>query len=352
VKPRGPSDAAAEPPAAAKRLRELAAARGARTLLRLAGGLDPVRAVAWGGALGRTWARLGLARSEDALVNLRIAFPGWSERRRREVLERSFANLGRGVAELAFLERLTPENVGELVSVEGLEHFHAARAAAPDVGVIALTAHFGNFELLAVAMALRGFPITIVYRERGPDLEATLRSWRELHGTTTIPRGSAARGVLRALREGRVVAMTLDQDTPRREGVFVPFFSRLACTRDAPARIAMRTGAPVLPVFVFRRSDGHRHHMRCLPPLALEPAGSDPEGAVLENVRRMTRVIEDAIREAPDQWAWTHRRWRTQPPGEPRPYAIAGRRARPLWLPHGPRGSARAGPEASAAPEP
>jgi len=302
--------------------------------------------VAWGGALGRTWARLGLVRTQDALVNLRIAFPEWSEARRREVLERSFANLGRGVAELAFLERLTPENVEDVVSVEGMEHFHAARAAAPDVGVIALTAHFGNFELLAVAMALRGFPITIVYRERGPDLEATLRSWRELHGTTTIPRGSAARGVLRALRERRVVAMTLDQDTPRREGVFVPFFSRLASTRDAPARIAMRTGAPVLPVFVFRRGESHRHHMRCLPALDLEPAGGDPEGAVRENVRRMTRVIEDAIREAPDQWAWTHRRWRTQPAGEPRPYPTGGMRSRALRVPRA------APPAAGSRPDP
>jgi KDO2-lipid IV(A) lauroyltransferase len=317
-------------------------------VLGLAGRLDRSRAVAWGGTLGRSWARLGGLRTEDALVNLRIAFPAWSEARRREVLERSFANLGRGIAELAFLDRLTAENVGDVVSVEGLEHFHAARESAPDVGVIALTAHFGNFELLAVAMALRGFPITIVYRERGPDLEATLRSWRELHGTTTIPRGSAARGVLRALRERRVVAMTLDQDTPRREGVFVPFFSRLACTRDAPARIAMRTGAPVLPVFVFRRGESDRHHMRCLPALALEPAGSDPEAAVLENVRRMTRVIEDAVREAPDQWAWTHRRWRTQPHGEPRPYPLGGWRARPLRPPRATGGPAQ--PAADAAP--
>ena len=303
-----------------KQLREIATARAARGVLALAGRLGERRALAWGGALGRSWVRLGLARTEDALVNLRIAFPEWSEARRRAVLERSFANLGRGLAELAFLERLTAENVDDVVSVEGLEHFQAARARSPEVGVIALTAHFGNFELLAVAMALRGIPITIVYRERAPDLEATLLGWRELHGTTVVPRGSAARGVLRALRDGRVVAMTLDQDTPRREGIFVPFFSRLACTRDAPARIAMRTGAPVLPVFLFRKGESHRHHMRCLPALALEAAGSDPEGAVRENVRRMTHAIEEAIRQAPDQWAWSHRRWRTQPPGEPRPY--------------------------------
>lgn len=317
----------------AQRLRETLSPRAAQAFLALVGRMDQRRAVALGGGLGRIWTRLGLARTRDALANLRIAFPDWTEARRRGVLERSFANLGRGLAELAFLDRLTPENVGDLVSVEGLEHFDAAREASPDGGVIALTAHFGNFELLAVAMALRGIPITIVYRERAPALDATLRSWRELHGTAAIPRGSAARGVLRALRGGRVVAMTLDQDTPQREGVFVPFFSRLACTRDAPARIAMRTGAPVLPVFLFRRGERHAHHMRCAPPLALEPAGSDPEGAVRENVGRMARAIEDAIREAPDQWTWSHRRWRTQPPGEPRPYPPGGLRLRELRVP-------------------
>jgi KDO2-lipid IV(A) lauroyltransferase len=185
-------------------------------------------------------------------------------------------------------------------------------------------------------MALRGFPITIVYRERAPALEALMRSWRELHGTTTIPRGSAARGVLRALREGRIVAMTLDQDTPRREGIFVPFFTRLACTRDAPARIAMRTGTPVMPAFLFRRDGSHRHEIRCFPALALEPAGGDAEGALRENVRRMVRAIEEAIREAPDQWAWSHRRWRTQPPGEARPYPSRGR-GRALRVPGAPR---------------
>ncbi len=121
--------------------------------------------------------------------------------------------------------------------------------------------------------------------------------------------------------------MLIDQDTPRREGIFVPFFSRLACVRDAPARIAMRTGAPVVPVFIFRLGEGDRHVVRFHPALPMESGDGPREKAIHENVVRMTRAIEGAIRTAPDQWTWNHRRWKTQPPGEPRPYPSRRRRS-------------------------
>jgi KDO2-lipid IV(A) lauroyltransferase len=268
------------------------------------------------------------------LANLRIAFPHWTEAQRERVLEASFANVARGVAELAFLQRLTPENLGEVVRFEGLEHFESARRDSGGAA-IGLSAHFGNFELLAVAMALRGAPLAIVHRERSPRLDALIQGWRGSQGARLLARGSAARASLRALHEGRVLAMLVDQDTPKEEGVFVPFFGRLACTRDAPARIAMKTGAPVVPFFIFREGTSGRHVIRCSPRLALVPEGQDREAAIFENVRRMTRVVEDAIREAPDQWTWSHRRWHNQPPGEPRPYS-SRRHARRTTLEPGP----------------
>jgi KDO2-lipid IV(A) lauroyltransferase len=107
-----------------------------------------------------------------------------------------------------------------------------------------------------------------------------------------------------------------------------------------------------MPVFLFRRDGSHRHEIRCFPALALEPAGSDAEGALRENVCRMVGAIEEAIRAAPDQWAWSHRRWRTQPPGEPRPYPSRGRR-RALRVPLAPRvevaGPSQAPPRAGGA---
>jgi KDO2-lipid IV(A) lauroyltransferase len=287
-------------------------------------GRAPTRpALAAGGALGRAWARLHGPRTGDARVNLRIAFPEWSEAEREAVLARSLANLARGVVELAEIPVRGAAALRERVAIEGLEHLEAARRTSPTGGVVVLTAHFGSWELLAAAMSAAGFPIAVVHRPRdNPALEEVLSGLRRAGGTQLLPRGSAARGALQVLREGRLLAIPYDQNCRREEGVFVPFFGRLACARDGPPRIALRTGVPVLPVFVFRRPDGFHHVARVRPALDLvgEGPGVERGDAVRENARRMTRAVEDAVREAPDHWIWLHRRWRTQPPGEAHPY--------------------------------
>jgi KDO2-lipid IV(A) lauroyltransferase len=310
------------------RLRAALENGGLLVLLAILRRIPRAHALRLAGALGRLWVQLGLPRTSTALLNLRIAFPDWPESRRRRLLERAFANLGRGVVEMASLESMPGEELERLVRVEGIEHLEAARRASPHGGVIAVTAHLGNWELLAVAMGWYGVPVSIVHRERAnPTVERVMRAWRERFDGRALPRGSAARPVLRALREGRVVAMPLDQDTPRQEGIFVPFFSRLACTRDAPVRIAMRTGAPVVPVFIFRLGESDRHAVRFYPALPMESGDGPRDKAIRENVLRITRAIEAAIRAAPDQWTWNHRRWKTQPPGEPRPYPSRRRRS-------------------------
>jgi KDO2-lipid IV(A) lauroyltransferase len=255
-----------------------------------------------------------------ARINLRIAFPEWSEAQRERVLEAALANMARGLVEVAFLRDLRRENLDELFEFEGLERIDRARAASKSGAAIALTGHFGSFELLAPVLSLRGYPVSLVYRPRtDPGIERIIDGWRTRAGVETIPRGQAARATLRALRDGRCVGMPLDQDVGRREGVFVPFFSRLACTRDGPARIAVRAGVEVVPIFLFRIGASARHRVRVYDPVPLVREG-DPDAAARENTWRMNKVFEAAIREAPDHWAWTHRRWRTQPPGDPRPY--------------------------------
>lgn len=283
--------------------------------------LETHRALAWAGALGRAWARAGGPRVADARVNLRIAFPERSEAWRRRVLEDSLANLARSFVEFAQLARLTREEVAARVSIEGLEHLEEAQRRSRTGGVAVLTAHFGSWELFQAAMAAHGFPVAVVHRLRdSPVLETVVTRLRAGTGSELLGRGSAARGALRALREGRILAMPLDQNAGRAHGVFVPFFGRLACTQDGPMRLVMRTGAAVLPVFVFRVGEGPHHVARVRPPLELASAGGDREAAVVENTARATRAIEEAIREAPDHWTWIHRRWRTAPPGEPHPY--------------------------------
>jgi KDO2-lipid IV(A) lauroyltransferase len=305
-------------PARRERLGAVAADRFLRLLERM----PEARALAFGAALGRAWARLGGPRTQVARVNLRIAFPGWSEAEREAVLVRSFENMGRSLAEFALLGRLGPEALRQRVRVEGLEHFEAARSASKSGGVIAITGHFGSWELLAAAMAAHGFPFVAVQKPReSPLLDAIVERYRDLGGAEFLARGDAARAALRALRGGKAVAILYDQDAPRDEGVFVPFFGRLASTRDGPVRIALRTRAPVVPIFLHRIGTVSAHVAQFRPPIQMLRPEGDVEGAIRENARRMTEAIEQEIVSAPDHWSWIHRRWKTQPPGEPRPPA-------------------------------
>ncbi|HVH06500.1 MAG TPA: lysophospholipid acyltransferase family protein [Myxococcota bacterium] len=300
--PRGPSPA------------QRAAGAAAHALLTAVRGLPRDRALRVAGAFGRSWARLGGPRAAAAREHLRIAFPEWSEAERRAAAERSFAHLARSFVELATLASLSREEVRALADVEGLEHWHAYRERAPGVGAICLTGHIGSWELLVAVMTAHGVPIAVIQRPRdNPILDGVVAEMRGHNGAVMLPRGNAARAAFRGIRDGQVVAMTLDQNASRKEGVFVPFFGRPACTRDGPARIAMRTGVPVFPVYIARIGESARHRVRIHPELAMVPEGADPQAALVENVARMTASIEAAIREHPDQWIWTHRRWKTQP---------------------------------------
>lgn len=281
------------------------------------------RASAFGAALGRNWAKFGGPGTRDAFVNLRIAFPEWDEARRRRVFIASMENLGRGLAEFAWMGSIAPEELRRRVRVEGDQHLQAARRMSPNGGLVLLTAHLGNWEFFAALMYAHGYPLTVVYRPRGsPVFDDLLLRRRSAGGAQYLARGSAARSALRALADGRYLAMPYDQNCRRDEGVFAPFFSRLACSRTAPPRLAMRARAPVVPIFLHREPDGFHHvcHIRPAIDMEWEESPGDASSAALQrNVSRWNLAIEDEIRAAPEQWNWIHRRWRTAPPGEPGP---------------------------------
>jgi KDO2-lipid IV(A) lauroyltransferase len=207
------------------------------------------------------------------------------------------------------LERVTAQ-----ISLEGIEHL---RAVFDRHGrAIVLTAHLGNWELLTLAPALTGYPLTVVARALD---SAALGAWadrlRRAAGVEVVDKRQALRPVLAALRRGRLVGVLLDQNTARREGVFVPFFGRLASTSRSVALLAVRTSTPVVPAFTRRVAPG-RHRITIHPALPI-PEGRD-EDTVLALTARCTEAIENAVRAAPEQWLWAHDRWRTRPPSERR----------------------------------
>lgn len=197
------------------------------------------------------------------------------------------------------------------ITLEGLEHLR--RAMDAHGRALVLTAHLGNWELLAAAHRLTGYPLSIVVRPLdSPWLDALADRLRRKAGVELIAKRGALRPVLKALAAGRMVAILLDQNASRHESVFVDCFGCPASTSKSLALLAARTGAPVVPIFI--RRDGRGHRVTIHPALPV-PAASDRGRAAVELTARCTATIEAAVREAPEQWLWIHNRWRTRPPG-------------------------------------
>ena len=233
----------------------------------------------------------------------------------RRIARRTYRNLGASVAEIMKIGRLSAGRVKKWVALEGIEHYTEARAKGK--GALFLSAHFGNWELLPIAFGVLVHRIVGVARPLdNPYLDELVRGTRERWGNQILSKRGAVREAMRLLSEGQSVGFLLDQNVSGRGGVFVPFFDQPASTNKSLALIALRTGAPVIPVFLVRDKGGHR--IRVEKEVELYRSG-DLEADILENTARFTQMIESQIRRHPDQWLWMHRRWKTQPPAGARP---------------------------------
>lgn len=249
-------------------------------------------------------------RRRAALSNLEVAFPSAAATDRRRVCRGSFQHLGLMFVELCAALTEPPARTLEGITLDGLGHLK--QTMEMHGRALALTAHLGNWELLAMAHRLMGVATTVVVRPLdAPWLDAVADRLRRRAGIDLIDKRGALRPVLSALRRGRLVALLLDQNASRREGVFVSFFGRPASTSRSLAVLAVRTRTPVVPMFIYREGV-RRHRVVIHPALPVDPSGHS-EQAVVEITQRCTAAIEAAIGVAPDQWLWVHDRWRTRP---------------------------------------
>ena len=203
----------------------------------------------------------------------------------------------------------TKEELDRIVAAEGLEHLD--RTSEEGKGVVLLSGHIGNWELLGAYIAMKGYPFSVVGRSlNNPRLDRLLVAHRERLGLKNIARGKATRQILRALHRGEMVGFLIDQDTEV-EGAFVDFLGRPAYTPTGPVTLALKLGAPIVSAAIHREQDD-TYHVVVRP--RLEPARTDD---VAEDIRVNTaicsKVLEDFIREHPAQWVWMHRRWKTKP---------------------------------------
>jgi Kdo2-lipid IVA lauroyltransferase/acyltransferase len=253
-----------------------------------------------------------LRRTGD--LNLRLAFPEKTAAERRQILRKLYRNLGWLLAEFCQMPRYTPQEAQRFIRHEGLEHYLAARDQGK--GVLILTGHLGAWELSSFFHSLMGYPMSIVIRRLdNPLVDNLVNQIRCLHGNQVLHKDDFARGLLASMRRGETVGILMDTNMTPPQGAFVDFFGHPACTGSGLARVARKTGAKVLPGFLLWDEATEQYVLRFGAGLDL-PASGDAEADALAHTALFTRVIEQYVRQYPDQWLWVHRRWKTRPQGE------------------------------------
>ena len=262
-----------------------------------------------GTTLGKLFYRLHGRRRELAVVNLRTALAERTEAECRTILRVTFGQLGRHIIDFLNFDAMSADEMMQLVEIEGGEHVE--RAMAQGNGVMYFAGHFGCWELQIMVHAFRFDRIVMVARTLdNPLLERLIERIRTRVGTMVLSRQGAVRGLLRALQNGGAVGLMVDQHIQDRSAVQVDYFGRAASTTSTIASLALRTGAPIIPVFAFPLPRG-RYRMVYEAPI--EAPSADDEHPIRTYTQRCTDRLEARVRRDPHLWLWMHRRWRSTP---------------------------------------
>ena len=244
-----------------------------------------------------------------ALRNLAMALPELPAARHREIVDGVFRSIARLLVSFARFPSIGRDTVEQWIRTEGGEHF--ADALRRGRGVLFATAHLGNWELSAFAHAILTGPMQVVARPLdNPLLDRLVERRRALSGNRPVFKKDFARAILKALAANAAVGILIDQNSSADAGVFVNFFGIPACAGTGFAKLAARAGAAVIPGFALWSENERRYVLRFYPPVEMT-------GDTAADTQALQSILEQAIRQYPDQWLWIHRRWKTRPPGEP-----------------------------------
>jgi len=295
------------------RLRQVVEAAAVETAFRAARVLPRRALLGLGAWCGAGIGRIDRRHTAIARSNLREAFGDRPEAERETTLRACWRHFGRITFDALAFPQLNESALGRVLKIEGIENARAALAEGR--GVLVFSAHYGHWEAGAYAMGLLGIPFAVIARPLdNPLLDRRLVALRGGTGNAVIPKRRAVRETMRALAAGTAVAILIDQDA-REDGVFVPFFGRPASTTPTLALLALRTGAPIVPVFARVEQDG-TITVHVQPVVPAEPTG-DRDADVVRVTAACTAVVESWVRRDPEQWLWMHRRWKTVPTGRP-----------------------------------
>ena len=250
--------------------------------------------------------------------NLDIAFPEMRAGEQRRILRALFTGLGRQLAEFCMFPRYTRETISKIAIYEGLENFTAAQSKGK--GVLLLTGHFGAWEVGSFAHSLYGHPLKIVVRDLdNPLVDELVKRYRTLHGNETVDNRQFARSLITAMRANETVGILMDTNMTPPQGVFVDYFGVAAATASGLARLALHTGAAVVPAFTIWDAALRKYRIIFAPAMSLLRSG-DPEVDVVSNTAAFTKKLQEYVEKYPEQWLWIHRRWKTRPEGEKKFY--------------------------------
>ncbi|MGB7061737.1 MAG: lysophospholipid acyltransferase family protein [Candidatus Zixiibacteriota bacterium] len=268
-------------------------------------------AITVGGFLGQLAFLVIRDARRRTVANLSMAFgEEMNEKELTKLGSDVFQNVGKNVADAVRLKKMSWEDVEKITEIEGLEHFDTTYKTGK--GVIGVTGHIGNFELLAAYFSLRGYRMSVVGRELyDPRLDRLLLRNRESVGLENIPSSAGVKPIMRALKAGRFLGVLADQDSSRVRGVFVNFFGKPARTPAGPGLLSYKTGSPIIPMAILRKGQ-NRYKIVVKPRVELGFSG-DREKDLINITQEYTRVLESIIREYPAQWLWMHDRWKSKP---------------------------------------
>lgn len=249
---------------------------------------------------------------EQTIAHLGLAYSG--EKTIKQIMALSkqvFKMLGKNGGEiLRAMNVHTIADLDKILITHGIENFEAATSKGK--GVIFLTCHLGAFDLQITNMSLRGLKPNIIGTAlKDERLNEMLVQYRNAHGAIAIERGKETLRLIKALKTGGSIAILIDQDT-NVKSCFVDFFGMKAATPVGAAILALKTGAAVVPTYIYLADDDGMQHMHVLPEIPLVNTGEE-EKDVVTNTQNYTRFIEEQIRKHPTQWVWMHERWKSRP---------------------------------------
>jgi len=245
-----------------------------------------------------------------AIHNLMRSFPEKSLKEVCRIAKRSYEGFAIMIVEFTEILSMKRENLHHWISIIGLEHYTAA--CREGKGVLLFGAHFGNWEIGNVALALLTRPLVFMVRLLdNPFMEEVTTYLRAACGNISLHKENAMRKTLRLLRKGETINILVDQNVAWYEGTFVDFFGRPACTTSGVAQLALHTGAAVMPAFT-RRLPGGRYLLEIGPKTDIIDTGNR-DADIFINTQKITKIIEEYVRKYPEQWLWLHQRWKTKP---------------------------------------